>query len=601
MKHRQWVMATGVLACCVTADARIVAYPPALAVQTTGSTFLAISVTGEGFGAAEPGARVHVTGVRSGTSVALDIPSTDPRVFLWRDVQVVLKLPTDLRRARIRVITPSGRTWPVFARYYAHDSFDTTAAGGMDSPPTHIAIDPAGRVWVNPEFKHNYYFFDPGTSSVRSALFPMPMEPAPFDVCLVECVSSMYPSAGEAVVVDDDGRIWMPESGSAPADGALPNHARVIMYDPPNALVRLYNLPGDQNGPFGIAWDAARGRVWLAETNSVAYGHGSSLLSFDPERVPFETFAWNVESAAGAVSSGLDFSTTATCDRTASTEPGTCSNNSDHACASTEDCIGAELFCRPGTIDDRDCFHEYPLGIYQPAHVAVHPDGHIWFTEYAMLFGSRLGRLDPVSGAVELFPLAPAPFAPPAFPLDMLMFARVAPWDIQVARDGSIVAAEYAGMRVARFALQYMTDTTQCDHLSAPGLAPEACESSYDAQTATIFMADPRCTNPCIQELMVPGSRVVDSTHPPFTRVPSGSLLTVTPDRRGYLWFDQGYLDPTGRFHLWPPLLALEPTPTSAGDPSDGIGGSVAVDPRTGDIWGADYFGRRLNRLHAQH
>jgi len=51
-------------------------------------------------------------------------------------------------------------------------------------------------------------------------------------------------------------------------------------------------------------------------------------------------------------------------------------------------------------------------------------------------------------------------------------------------------------------------------------------------------------------------------------------------------------------------LLALDPTPTDPTGSSQlhcGIGGSVAVDPRTGNIWGADYFGRRLNRLRPQH
>jgi len=153
MKRRQWVMATGVLAWCVTAaDARISAHSPALAVRTTGSTFLALSVTGEGFGTPEPGARVHVTGVRSEAPVALDIPSTDSSLFVWRDVQVVLKLPADLHRARISVIRASGRTPRVLARYYAHDSFDTTATGDLHSPPTHTAIDPAGRLCVNPAF-----------------------------------------------------------------------------------------------------------------------------------------------------------------------------------------------------------------------------------------------------------------------------------------------------------------------------------------------------------------------------------------------------------------------------------------------------------------
>ena len=102
--------------------------------------------------------------------------------------------------------------------------------------------------------------------------------------------------------------------------------------------------------------------------------------------------------------------------------------------------------------------------------------------------------------------------------------------------------------------------------------------------------------------LMVPGSRVAESTNSPFSHVPAGWILTVTPELRIriYVWLGQGYLDLTRRFHLWPPLLALDPTPSSPGDLFHGIGGSVAVDLRTGDIWGADYDGRRLNRLRPQ-
>jgi len=603
MGHRQWVMAMGVLACCVApAEAGMEAYSPALAVRTTGSEFLAVSVTGVGFGTAAPGAWVHVDGVQRTGRVSVDIPSTDARVFVWRDVQIVLKLPADLERARITVIGPGGRTRRVRADYYAHDSFDTSAAGGPNGEPTHIAIDPAGRVWVNPEFKRNYYFFDPDREEVLPAPFPMPMTPAPFQVCLYgACVDSLFPSAGEAIAVDDDGRIWMPESGGA--DGPR-DHARVVMYDPPNATVRLYNLPGDHNCPMGIAWDASRRRIWLSQTNSLTYGNGSTLLSFDPERVPFETFAWNTAAPPPTLASTFDFSTTATCDRSPSADSGACSNAPDHACVSVEDCVLAELLCRPGTGDDRDCFHEYPVGVYQPAHVTVHPDGHVWFTEYAAGMGGHLGRLDPTTGTVELFPFAPTPFAPPGLPLDMIAFLAIAPWDIGVLRDGSVVATEYAGNRIAHFSARYMGDTAQCQHLSAPGLAPEDCEASYDPQSEMIRMADSRCANPCIDEPLVPGSWVLDSTHPPLTHLAAGRLLGVAPDRRGYLWFDQGYLDLRGRFYLWPPLLALDPTPTDPTDSSQihcGIGGSVAVDPRTGDIWGADYFGRRLNRLRPQY
>ena len=145
-----------------------------------------------------------------------------------------------------------------------------------------------------------------------------------------------------------------------------------------------------------------------------------------------------------------------------------------------------------------------------------------------------------------------------------------------------------------------MSDTAECQHLSAPGLAPEDCEASYDPQSRMIRTADSRCANPCIDESQVPGSWVLDSTRPPVTHVAEGRLLEVKPDRRGDLWFDQGYVDRRGRFHLWPPLLALYPSAFTDQEEPDlysGIGASIAVDPSSGNIWGADYMGRRLHRL----
>src|SRR5262249_34563898 len=101
--------------------------------------------------------------------------------------------------------------------------------------------------------------------------------------------------------------------------------------------------------------------------------------------------------------------------------------------------------------------------------------------------------------------------------------------------------------------------------------------------------------------LMVPGTWVADGSHPPMTHLSEGRLLTIALDQQRNIWFDQGYLDRHDKFHLWPPLLDMTPTPYEANQvslPFSGIGGGGAGDPRSGDIWGADYFGRRLNRLH---
>ena len=533
MTSRQWVMAAVLLlASAGTAGALVQANSPALAVRIAngsdaGGAFLALSVTGRGFGAAPSGLRLHVDGMQSSQHVVYDIASTDQRIAVWTDVQIVAKLPAELVRAHATVLGPTDRSAHLAVRYFTHKSYDTSAAAGPNGPPAHIAIDPAGRVWVNPEFKRNYYYYDPASDAVVGALYPEPMD-KPFRTCFGwNCVQCTSAQGGEAIVIDDRGRIWMPESG--PALGPPRDHGRIVMYDPPNHQIRVYDLPGDQNGLFGITWDAARRRVWVAQTDSLAYGIGSALVSFDPERVPFETFSWTPSSTPGlpvqTVQSTFAFATTATCDTDSTGMYGTCSNAPTHACQSVEDCVDAQLICSPGTLDDSGCFHEYRVGIYQPAHLVVHPDGHVWFAEYAMAFGSHLGRLDPSSGGVELFPLAPAPYAPGEIPLQLLSYVVLAPWDIQVAADGS---------------------------------------------------------------------------HPPMTHLSEGRLLTVAFDRQRNIWFDQGYLDRRDKFHLWPPVLALTNDSGVATIAYHGIGGVVAVDPRSGDIWATDYIGRRLNRLHPE-
>jgi streptogramin lyase len=609
MAFRQWWMTAVLLLASVGAHAaRIQANSPALAVVTgngddAGGAFLALSVTGTGFGAAPSGLRLHVDGMQSTQRVAYDLASTDQRIAVWTDVQIVAKLPADLTRARATVLGPTGRSPRLAVSYFTHESYDTTAAAGPNGPPTHIAIDLTGRVWVNPEFKRNYYYYDPASDAVVPAPYPAPMAPPPFQVFLgANWVPSMSPIGGEGIVIDDRGRIWLPESG--PAVGPPRDHGRIVMYDPPNSQIRVYDLPGDLNGFLGITWDVGRRRVWVSQTNSVAYGIGSALVSFDPERVPFETFSWTPGVQAQTVQSTFAFATTATCDTDGSDQYGACSNAPTHACQSVEDCVRADLICPPGTVDDSGCFHEYPVGVYQPAHMAVHPDGHVWFAEYAAGVGGAIGRLDPSSGAVEHFPLAPAPYSPRGrIPLGLFGYVLVAPWDIQVAPDGSIVATEYAANRIARFSFRSMRDTTQCHQLSAPGVDPSACQASYDPSTASISLQDPRCVNPCIQEMLVPGMWVSNGSNPPITHLSEGRLLTIAFDRQRNIWFDQGYLDRHDKFHLWPPLLAMTATPTESGLAStafSGIGGGVAVDPRSGEIWGADYVGRRLNRLHPE-
>src|SRR5262249_313470 len=162
MAFRQWSMAAVLVLVSVgAAAARIQANSPALAVLTgngddAGGAFLALSGTGTGFGAAPSGLRLHVDGMQFSQRVAYDLASTAQRIAGWTDVQIVAKLPADLTWARATVLGPTDRSARLAVRYFTHESYDTAAAAGPNGPPTHIAVDLAGRVWVNPEYKNNY-------------------------------------------------------------------------------------------------------------------------------------------------------------------------------------------------------------------------------------------------------------------------------------------------------------------------------------------------------------------------------------------------------------------------------------------------------------
>jgi len=592
-----------------TAHARLVASKRALAVRTTGSAFLALAVTGEDFGAAGPGSQIEIIGKQGGAPVILAIPSTDQRVVVWGDEQVVVKLPSDLDGARATIVTPVDRSRRVRADYYAHDQYDTRAVSGPNDSPAILIVDGAGRAWVNAEFKSNRYFFDPALGALRPALYPQAPPPPPFQqLCNplttpITCFPGVDPPSAAAIALDDQGRVWLPEGGWTPAPDVTRNHARVVMYDPAGHVVRLYNLPGDHNGVQGIAWDRVRRRVWVAQTNELRFGTYGNLLKFDPEGVPHEDFTWDFTSPPPSAPSQFTFPATATCNGATPTTFGTCSNAPAQPCADPDDCVRAELFCAPGVTDDSGCYRQYPLGIGQPAHVTVHPDGHVWFAVYGFAFGTQLGRLDPTTGGVELFPLALPPFTPSVpIPFGLVFGLRIAPWDIQVGRDGSIVATEFSANRIAVFAKRSM-GSTDCLSLSPP--EGESCDAVHEPDGSITL--NPRCTNPCIVERLVPGTFEPDASNPPLTYRAVGTLGGFAIDRRRNVWMRYGYMDRRGAFYLMPPLLELYRTPsTPVGDfPTgtflhDGIG-DPSIDDKTGDIWAADYRGHRLNRLRRLH
>jgi hypothetical protein len=297
----------------------------------------------------------------------------------------------------------------------------------------------------------------------------------------------------------------------------------------------------------------------------------------------------------------FDFTTTATCDP--GVPSGTCSKAPYQHCTTVDDCVLADRICPPGATDDRGCYHQYDTSDrpYQPAHLVVDPaDGAVWYANY--FFGSDLARLDPETGGVTVLPLTQPPYSPPRAPLTDILEVVSWPWDVKMAPNGDVVATEYGVDRIARVRATMVGDPA-CERLRSPTgqTAPGAATLDETTSPPTFIMEGAQYTNPCVAEDLVPGSWERGSTVPGFTHRPIQALLTVAFDARRNVWFDQGYHRARGhRIVLLPPLLALYPTRFTADrepDMHSGIGGGVAIDLATGDIWGADYVGRRLGRL----
>ena len=612
----------GILTTAPDLEARPKLQTPALAVTHAGSTFIALSLTGSGFGMPGAGSYIEVRGWVGSVPTVQLVDAMDPDAVVWNDVHVVAKIRPDLSRLRARVVAAGVRTARVRADFYAYDWFDTSAALGSVANPTDPALEPdSGRIWIDPEFHSDFGYWDPSDEQVKAVLYPF-ASGGPFHVCYPSgCGQSAIPNFGEDVTLDTSGRVWFTEGGSEPTrDGGSRNHSRVVAYDRAGGTIRVYNLPSDLNSAIGVAWDEGRHRLWVAQTNP------GRLTSFDPDApgIPHEDFSWDFSTlptcdpgGSGSTCSNapakscasfldcmpytsFDFTTSATC--LPGSPRGTCSNASYQSCVTVDDCVLADTICPPDVVDDGGCFHDYLLDIYEPAHIVVRPqDGSLWFTYYYL--GNEIGRLDPATGEVRHFPMTAVPFAPPRAPFSALAKLPSWPWDIKVTPTGDVIAAEYAANRIAWFDASRVGDPA-CESLSAPGLTPEQCTGSIDYSTSppTLVLWDSRCTNPCMKEYLVPGAWVPDSSNPPFTHVAVQALLTIDFDDRRNTWFDQGYLNASRRsFTLLPPLLGLYPTSFTAENPPDlhsGMGSGIVIDRSRGDIWGVDYLGRRLNRLH---
>src|SRR5262249_11830707 len=247
------------LALASRAWAQPVVYAPALAIADP--SLVAVSVTGSGFGSPAAGSQAEVT---TGSSV-LTIASTDRAVLRWTDRQVVLKVAPTVTSAAVRGRVGSAARGAVPARFYVHDWCEPTGPleVGTNPPPLAIAVDRRSRVWLNEEFHRSFKMVD-----LRSGLVTRYDYPRPADTSRLFCGGGT--AAGEDVIVDRRGRVWLTEFGIGCNDPTKADHSRIVVFDPrrvvSGANPRVFNLPGDRQGVVGAAYDQRRRRIWFGET-----------------------------------------------------------------------------------------------------------------------------------------------------------------------------------------------------------------------------------------------------------------------------------------------------------------------------------------------
>jgi streptogramin lyase len=255
----------------------------------------------------------------------------------------------------------------------------------------------------------------------------------------------------------------------------------------------------------------------------------------------------------------------------------------------------ATQVCPPGVVDDAACFHEYPLPssaeVVLPAHVMVHSDGSIWYAAY--WGGNHIGRLDPATGEVAVFPLSEPDgmaacdydscgcfFDPPdPCPSHCCQYQLLhwGPWSVvEEPTSGDVLFCGQTSLQIGRIAGDAAGDA-RCDALDGG-------------------------ENPCVREWTVPSLEPLADLVHSIARAPDGRIwvsaspgLALDANRNPDDASSIGFLDPaTDRILMFPPISRY-PFSDATGFLSFG-GAGIAIAP-DGAIWFADYFRHRLGTL----
>jgi len=427
----------------------------------------------------------------------------------------------------VRQASPHGLSGHVVYRHY---EAPRGKGGGL---PLALALDAQGNAWMLGEFHTQLQFVSVSDSPNATRQIRIPQHPDAPPFTSLHGIPSQNSMLGESVVVDDAGRIWLSQGGGYLIPEGT-NHSRVVSYTPASGIFRAYNLPGNRNEAMGLLWDNPRGLIWVAESgmhaartapssaSSDEEPRAGALIAFDPETAPHDDdFLWDQP---------LD-----------------------------------SLLCAEPTPHPVNCFARYALPdrALAPAHLAADASGSIWFT---LFWGRAIGRLDPDTGEIIIYPLAAA------IATDSRAKAvGPGPWDMAISPDGKyVVWNEFFDSTLARLPLARAFDP--------------ACRALRDGR------------NPCVEEMRVP-------------RAPlrSQRVHSVAFDGFGNLWFTQFTfpITPDVRNSIgfvtadWSRVVLLDPLEAGPGAYVSYAG--IAIDPETGDIWVAEFQPPGVGRFTLVH
>ncbi len=464
-----------------------------------------VRLTGSGLGI-DPTPRSVVFEFGAETVV---VGAESANITMWTSSEVRIALPPAVRTGQLRILVDGLSSAPVDVEVFEYTTFPLPSGTGESEFPLALAVDPSGRVWVNKEAHTTLEWLTPATgtspASTGKATIPQAAGPGIFASKPnngAADTQTRLSVLGEDIDVASDGSVWFTEGGGSLYVGQHFNTSRIVRYTPSTGQFACFAVPVDDAEVVALLIDEQRDLVWYTEGDFV---NGNSITSFHPDSMTGDCL-WD-PAGSGA-------------------RPAICEAGQTAGC------------------HDR---HLLPGTFRMPAHLALAPDGSIWFAEY---WASRIGRLDPGTRQITEFPM-PAPIVR----IGPGIYAGSGPWELGFDAAGDLWLSEFYDATVVRFRPS-LADTNDCTQLAPDG------------------------GNPCVEEVFV-DSDGYDNR----------ALHTVLPTSSGRVWFT--HADGLSYVSTTHGTTVLTLTGTAS---SGGLSG-LAANTVTGEVWVALFHDKKVGRI----